>query len=124
DPEVIAGHGTLGLELIEEVPDVDVVVVPVGGGGLISGVAAAVKARRPGCRVFGVEPVLSNAVSLAIERNEIVSIDPTSVADGLGGPFAGAWTLALCRRLLDGIVLLDDPTILAGIRFALERLKQ
>ena len=124
DPEVIAGHGTLGLELVEDVPDVDVVVVAVGGGGLISGVAAAVKARRPGCRVYGVEPEHSNAVSLAIERNEIVPIDPKSVADGLGGPFAGEWTLAMCRRLLDGIVLLDDPTILAGMRFALERLKQ
>ena len=124
DPEVIAGHGTLGLELVEDVPDVDVVVVAVGGGGLISGVAAALNARRPGCRVYGVEPEHSNAVSLAIERNEIVPIDPKSVADGLGGPFAGAWTLALCRRLLDGIVLLDDPTILAGMRFALERLKQ
>ena len=124
DAEVIAGHGTLGLELVEDVPDVDVVVVAVGGGGLISGVAAAVKARRPGCRVYGVEPELSNAVSLAIERNEIVSIDPQSVADGLGGPFAGAWTFAMCRQLLDGIILLDDPTILAGMRFALERLKQ
>ena len=63
-------------------------------------------------------------MSLAIERNEVVAIDPNSIADGLGGPFAGAWTLAMCRRLLDGIVLLDDPTILAGMRFALERLKQ
>jgi len=124
DPEVIAGHGSLGLELIEDVPDLDVVVVAVGGGGLISGVAAAVKGCRPGCRVYGVEPTQSNAMSLAIERNEIVSIDPVSVADGLGAPFAGTWTLEMCRRLLDGIVLLDDPTILAGLRFALERLKQ
>ena len=124
DPDVIAGHGSLGLELIEDVPDLDVLVVGVGGGGLISGVAAAVKGRRPTCRVYGVEPERSNAVSLAIERNEIVSIDPTSVADGLGAPFAGTWTLAMCSTLLDGIVLLDDPTILAGVRFGLERLKQ
>ena len=55
---------------------------------------------------------------------EIVTIDPTSVADGLGAPFAGRWTLAMCRALLDGIVLLDDATILAGVRFGLERLKQ
>ena len=124
DPEVIAGHGTLGLELIEDVPEVDVLVVGVGGGGLISGVAAAVKGRRPECRVYGVEPERSNAMSLAMERNEIVSIDPTSVADGLGAPFAGRWTLAMCSLLLDGIVLLDDPTILAGVRFGMERLKQ
>jgi threonine dehydratase len=124
DPAVIAGNGTVGLELVDDVPDVDVVVVGIGGGGLISGVATAVKARRPSARIVGVEPERSNAVSLAIERNEVVTIQPQSVADGLGAPFAGRWTLAITRRLLDGIVLLDDPTILAGMRFAVERLKQ
>jgi threonine dehydratase len=124
DPMVIAGNGTAGLELVDELPDVDVVVVGVGGGGLISGIAAAVKARRPSARVIGVEPEMSNAVSLALERDEIVPIEPKSVADGLGAPFAGRWTLAMTRRHLDGIVLLDDATILAGLRFALERLKQ
>jgi threonine dehydratase len=124
DPAVIAGNGTLGLELLEDVPEPDVVVVPVGGGGLICGVAAAIKGRRPGCRVYGVEPERSNALSLAIEHDEIVPIEPQSVADGLGAPFAGRWTLEMGRRLLDGIVLLDDPTILAGLRFGLERLKQ
>ena len=124
DPAVIAGNGTVGLEIVDDVPDVDVVVVGVGGGGLISGVASAIKARRPSARIIGVEPERSNAVSLAIERGEIVTIQPQSVADGLGAPFAGRWTMAITRRLLDGIVLLDDPTILAGMRFALERLKQ
>jgi threonine dehydratase len=124
DPAVIAGHGSIGLELLEDLPDLDVVVVGIGGGGLISGIAAAVKERRPGVRVYGVEPERSNAMSLALERNEVVQIEPTSVADGLGAPFAGAWTLAMCRRYLDDIVLLDDPTILAGMRFSVERLKQ
>jgi threonine dehydratase len=124
DPAVIAGHGSIGLELLEDVPDLDVVVVGVGGGGLISGVAAALKEERPGIRVYGVEPGRSNALSLAIERNEIVRIQPESVADGLGAPFAGAWTLAMAQRYLDDIILLDDPTILAGMRFAVERLKQ
>jgi threonine dehydratase len=124
DPAVIAGNGTLGLELLEDVPEPDVIVVPVGGGGLICGVAAAVKGRRPGCRVYGVEPERSNALSLAIERDEIVRIEPHSVADGLGAPFAGRWTLEMGRQLLDGIVLLDDATILAGLRFGIERLKQ
>ncbi len=124
DPEVIAGHGSIGLELLEDQPDLDVVVVGVGGGGLISGVAAALKEQRPGIRVYGVEPVRSNAVSLAMARNEVVQIQPESVADGLGAPFAGAWTLAMSRRYLDDIVLLDDPTILAGMRFAMERMKQ
>ena len=124
DPEVIAGHGSIGLEILEDLPDVDVVVVPVGGGGLISGVAAALKELRPAVRVFGVEPEDSNAVQLAIEAGEVVRIQPESVADGLGAPFAGAWTLAMCRRYLDGIILLDDPTILGGLRFAAERMKQ
>jgi threonine dehydratase len=124
DPAVIAGHGTAGLEILEEVPDLDVLVIGVGGGGLISGVAAAAKALRPAIRVIGVEPERSNAVSLALERDEIVTIQPQSVADGLGAPFAGAWTLAMVRRHVDDVVLLDDPTILAGLRFSLERLKQ
>ena len=124
DPAVIAGNASIGLELLEDLPEVDVVVVGVGGGGLISGVAAALKERRPAVRVYGVEPERSNALSLALERNEIVRIQPESVADGLGAPFAGVWTLAMCRRYLDGVILLDDPTILAGMRFALERLKQ
>lgn len=124
DPAVIAGFGSIGLELLEDLPDLDVAVVPVGGGGLISGVAAALKERRPGTRVYGVEPDRSNALSLAMERNEIVRIQPESVADGLGAPFAGIWTLAMAQRYLDGVILLDDPTILAGMRFAIERLKQ
>lgn len=124
DAAVIAGNGTAGLELVEDLPDVDVVVVSVGGGGLIAGIATAVRERRPTARVWGVEPVHSNAVSLAIDRGEIVRIEPQSVADGLGAPFTGAVPLALIRRYLEGIVLLDDPTILAGMRFALERLKQ
>jgi threonine dehydratase len=124
DPAVIAGHGSIGLELLEDLPELDVVVVGVGGGGLISGVAAALKERRSGVRVYGVEPERSNAVSLAMQTGDIVRIQPESVADGLGAPFAGAWTLAMARRYLDDIILLDDPTILAGMRFAIERLKQ
>ena len=124
DPAVIAGNGTVGLELVEDLPEVDVVVVGVGGGGLISGVAAAVKARRPTARVIGVEPEGSNAVSLALAAGEIVTIRPATVADGLGAPFAGSWTVAMVRRHVDDLVLLDDATILAGMRFGMERLKQ
>jgi threonine dehydratase len=124
DPAVIAGHASAGFELIEDLPDLDVAVVGIGGGGLISGVAAALKARRPGIRVYGVEPERSNALTLALARNEVVRIQPDSVADGLGAPFAGAWTMAMCRHYVDDIVLLDDPTILAGMRFAIERMKQ
>ncbi len=124
DPEVIAGNGTAGLEIVDDLPDVDVVVVPVGGGGLISGIAAAVRGRRPAARIYGVEPVGSDALSRALAQDRLVTIQPASVADGLGAPFAGEWTLAMARRHVTDIVLLDDQTILAGMRFALERLKQ
>lgn len=124
DPEVIAGNASVGVEIVDDLPEVDVVVVPVGGGGLISGVALAVKELLPSARVYGVEPSASNAVSIALERDEIVRIEPVSVADGLGAPFAGEWTLSMVRRYVDEIVLLDDPTILSGVRFAAERMKQ
>ena len=124
DPEVIAGNGTAGLEILEDLPDVDVVVAGVGGGGMISGLATALKESRPGIRVYGVEPEGSDAVSRAIRAGEVVRIDPVSVADGLGAPFAGQWTLPICAKYLDDIVLLDDATILGGLRFAAERMKQ
>ena len=124
DPEVIAGHGSLGLEIVEDLPEVDVVVIGVGGGGLISGVATAIKETHPNVRVFGVEPEGSNAMSVALERDEVVSISPVSVADGLGAPFAGEWTLAAVKEYVDEVVLIDDPTILGGLRFGAERMKQ
>jgi threonine dehydratase len=71
-----------------------------------------------------VEPVLANSMSLALERNEIVTIVPASVADGLCAPYAGEWTMTMARHYLDGIALIDDATILGGMRFALERMKQ
>jgi threonine dehydratase len=124
DPAVIAGHASAGFEMIEDLPNLDVAVIGVGGGGLISGIAAALKMRRPGVRVYGVEPERSNAMTLALAAGEVVPIQPQSVADGLGAPFAGVWTMAMCRRYVDDIVLLDDPTIQAGMRFAAERMKQ
>ncbi len=123
-PEVIAGNGSAGLEILDDLPDVDVVVTGIGGGGLISGVAAAVKESRPTVRVYGVEPERSNAMTLALAAGSIVRIQPASVADGLGAPFAGQWTLPMVQRYVDDIVLIDDATILAGLRFSIERLKQ
>ncbi len=124
DPAIIAGQGTIGLEIVEELPDVDVIVVGVGGGGLATGIAAGAKQVRPGVRVYGIEPVRSNALTLALEAGRVVDIDPVSIADGLGAPFAGPWVMALARRYLDGIVLLEEHEIAAGVRFALERMKQ
>jgi threonine dehydratase len=123
-PATIAGQGTVGLEIVDDLPAVDVVVVGVGGGGLACGVAAAVKGRRPAARVYGVEPRTSNALTLGIAAGAPVPIRPISVADGLNAPFASDTTIALGRRYLDDIVLLDDAEILAGLRFAAERMKQ
>jgi threonine dehydratase len=124
DPAVIAGQGSVGLEIVEDLPEVDVVVVGVGGGGLICGIAAAVKRLRPAARVVGVEPEASNALSLALSEGRVVPLQPSSIADGLGAPFAGVWTLEMARRHVDAMHLIDEPTIAAGMRFALERMKQ
>lgn len=124
DPHVIAGHGSAGLEMIEDVPDLDVVVVGIGGGGLISGIAAAIRGRRPSVRIVGVEPEGSDAMTLAIAAGAPVRIQPLSVADGLNAPFAGELPLAMVNALVDEVILIDDATILGGLRFALERMKQ
>jgi threonine dehydratase len=124
DPLVVAGHGSVGLEILDDLPEVDVAVIGIGGGGLISGVAAALKERRPGVRVYGVEPIGSDAITLALAAGEPVRIQPVSVADGLNAPFAGELTLAMIQRYVDEVILIDEATILAGLRFALSRLKQ
>jgi threonine dehydratase len=124
DPLIIAGQGTIGLEILDDLPEVDVVVAGIGGGALGTGTAAAIKETKPGVRVYGVEPEGANSLALALEQGKIVPIQPSSVADGLCSPFAGEWTMAMARRYLDGLIILDDATILAGVRFALERMKQ
>ena len=123
DPVVIAGHGTLGLELVEALPRLDVAVVPIGGGGLISGRATAVKAERPDARVVGVEPETSDAMRRALAAGEPVRIEPQSIADGLNAPFAGAHTLALCREHVDDVVLVTEEEIRLAFRFLYGRAK-
>jgi len=123
DPHLIAGHGTLGLEVLEDVPEVDAVLVPVGGGGLISGVAVAVKHARPGARVIAVEPERAPALNAALAAGEPVPVEPSSVADGLNAPFAGVNTLAICRQLVDDSLLVTEEEIRAAFRFLYERAK-
>lgn len=123
DPVLQAGHGSLGLEIVEDVPEADVVVVPVGGGGLLAGVAAAVKGLRPRARVLGVEPEGAAALSQALARGQVVQIEPRTIADGLAAPFAGERALAACRRWVDGVVLVTEEEIREGMRFLYERAK-
>ncbi len=122
DPFTQAGQGTVGLELIEDV-EADVVVVPIGGGGLISGVATAVKGLRPSARVIGVEPETSAAMKLAVEAGEPVPITPVSLADGLNAPFAGTLALAVVRERVDEIVLVSESELEAAFRFLYGRAK-
>ncbi|MFL5931734.1 MAG: threonine/serine dehydratase [Gaiellaceae bacterium] len=119
DPLVAAGQGTVGLELAEQVEDVDTVVVPVGGGGLISGIAAAL----PDKRVIGVEPVGSNALTLGLAQNEPVRLSPRSIADGLNAPFAGALAIELARRHEVQLVLVEEDEIENAFRFLYQRAK-
>jgi threonine dehydratase len=123
DPYLIAGHGTLGLELVEDVPDLSVVIVPVGGGGLISGIATAVKSARPEARIVGVEPELAPAMQKALANGEPVPVSPSSIADGLNAPFAGEKTLAIFRALVDGLVVVTEDEIADAFRFLYERAK-
>jgi threonine dehydratase len=122
-PRTIAGQGTVGVELAEDVPGATVVVVPIGGGGLISGVSTAVKAMLPDARVIGVEPEISRAMHAALEADEVVPVDPRSIADGLNAPFAGTTCLAAAREHVDEVVLLTEPEIEDGFRFLYERAK-
>jgi threonine dehydratase len=124
DPEVLLGNGSCGLEILEDLPGVDVLVIPVGGGGLLGGVTVAVRETRPRTRVYGVEPSGSNCLRQAMDAGAPVRITPASVADGLNGPIAGRLALDVACRYLEDVVLIDDATILAGLRFAVERLKQ
>ena len=122
DDDVIAGHASLGLEILEDVPDVDLVVVPVGGGGLISGVALGMKARRPGARIVGVQPEGAQAVRLALDAGHPVRLERvSSVADGLGAPFAGERNLEIIKRDVDDVVVVSDDVILEGLRFLVSR---
>lgn len=121
DPAMITGHGTASLEILEDLPDADRIVVPVGGGGLISGIAVAAKGLRPGIRVVGVEPVGAPAVREALDAGRIVPVKPATIADALAAPFAGEHTLEITQRLVDDVVLVTDDEIAEGVRFLAAR---
>jgi len=124
DPEIIAGQGTAGLEIVEDLPDVRAVVVPIGGGGLVSGIAAAVKGSRPRVRVFGVEPEGAPKMYRSVREGRLVTIEePRTVADGLKPVRASELTLGHVRKYVDGIVLVSDEEILEATRHLILREK-
>jgi threonine dehydratase len=124
DEAVIAGQGTVALEVIADLDDVDYVVVPVGGGGLISGIATAVKALRPHTKVIGVEPEGAAAVRRALDEGHVVRLEQVAtIADGLGAPMTGDIPLAHIRAHVDDVVLVSDDDLLAALSLMLERTK-
>ncbi len=124
DPDVIAGQGTVGLEILEDAPDVEAILVPVGGGGLISGIAAAVKLQRPDVRVIGVEPSTADAMTRSLAEGRPMSIGhPVTVADGLAAPFAGEHTLRHVKRFVDRVVRVSDEDIVAALGLVFQRTK-
>jgi threonine dehydratase len=120
DPYTIAGQGTVGLEILEDLPDVETIVVPIGGGGLISGVAVAAAGR---ARVIGVEPDGSTAMHAALAAGERVEVTPISIADGLNAPHAGRNALAIVQEHVEEVVLVTEEEIATGFRFLYERAK-
>jgi threonine dehydratase len=124
DPLIMAGQGTTALELLEDVPDLDTLVVPVGGGGLIAGCATAAKALLPGIRVVGVEPDTGDDTARSLAAGKRVHLGvPRTIADGLQSPTPGELTFEVNRRLVDEIVTVSDAEMLDAMAFLFDRLK-
>jgi len=124
DPHIAAGAGTAVLELVEDVNDLDIVVTPCGGGGLLSGSCLAAHSKNPDIAVWGVEPDAGDDVKRSFERGERVSIDlPQTIADGLQTQSPGEVTFAIIEREVAGIATVSDAELIEAMRFAFERMK-
>jgi threonine dehydratase len=124
DAAVMAGQGTIGLELLEQVPQLEAVVVPIGGGGLIGGIACAIKESRPEIRIVGVQTSRLPSMAVAVEAHRPVTIDPAiTIADGIAVRRAGDLTLPVVERYVDEIVTVDEDEIASAILMLLEREK-
>lgn len=123
-PWIIAGAGTCGLELMEQVPDLDVLLVPLGGGGLLAGCAIAAKAHNPALRVFGVEPELANDYWLSLKKGEAVEIaTPLTIADGLRTAKPGAHNFPVIQDLVEGVLLVSEEQIKEAVKYIMTRMK-
>jgi threonine dehydratase len=123
DPLVMAGQGTVGLEILEDNPETDVVLVQVGGGGLISGIATAAKGINPDVRVIAVEPERSPALHESLKAGEPVTVEAKSIADGLNGPYAGANCVRVCTDLGVESILVTEEALEEAFRFMYGRMK-
>lgn len=124
DPDVIAGQGTIGLEILRQLPDVDVVVVPIGGGGLISGVAYTIKQLKPSCKVYGVQAQGAPSMEHSVTDGKIETLNAVNtIADGIAVKTPGDLTFELCQKYVDGIVTVSDDEIALAILTLLEQQK-
>ena len=124
DPAIIAGQGTATLELLEEIPDLDVLAVPVGGGGLAAGAGIVAHAKRPGIHVIGIETESANHAYLSLQRGERVRIfPPDTIADGLRTTTLGDLTWPIIQQTMDEVVLVSEEEVCEAMRFLLFRLK-
>ena len=124
DPKVIAGQGTIGLEIIEEMPDVDAIVVPIGGGGLISGIAFTVKTLRPDIKIYGVQAAGAPSMEESLKKNHIMHLDSVStIADGIAVKEPGVNTFDICQKYVDEVVTVTDDEIATAILYLVEKQK-
>lgn len=124
DPKVIAGQGTIGLEILEQMPDVEAVVVPIGGGGLISGVAFAIKTLRPDVKVYGVQSTGAPSMAASLKEGKLCHLnDVSTIADGIAVKEPGVNTFDMCNRYVDEVVTVSDDEIAAAILALIERQK-
>jgi threonine dehydratase len=123
DPHMMAGNGTLGLELAADAPDATDVFVSIGGGGLMTGVGVALRRRLPDIRIWGVETEGADAMRRALDAGEIVEMQPTSIAKTLAAPWVCEGTLAAAQELLEDVVVVPDSAAYASLVFLLERAK-
>lgn len=125
DPYIIAGQGTVGLELLEQIDDLDIVLVPIGGGGLVSGILTAIKETKPDIQVIGVEPEIAKDTYLSFKSGERTSIqETTTIADGLRTSEPGEMTFPIIQKYIDDIVLVSEDGIRKALFLVLERTKQ
>ncbi|AMS42644.1 serine/threonine dehydratase [Aminobacter sp. Y103A] len=123
-PDIIAGQGTAALELIDEVGQIDILIAPLGGGGLLAGCALSAKALAPGCRVIGVEPEAGNDGQQSLQKGEVVRIaPPKSIADGALTTYVGDHNFPILQAKVDGIVTVSDAQLVSTMRFFAERMK-
>lgn len=123
-PWIVAGQGTAGKEMLEDAPHLDAILVPVGGGGLVSGVAVWAKARNPRIKIYGVEPESAASMRDSLKAGRPVTITPSdTIADGLRPVAPGRIPFQICAALLDGVLTVSDAEIAEGVRFLLGRAK-